>query len=150
MIQPLLSFQKVFRLCVFSETQKGSPTKFFGTVRQKLLEQNSWYNRILSIEIFDTGVFLKNRRLPPHKDLGSVIMKRIDGNFSYSLVLIHRQNKPIPEILWSAEGFFYKKFSVLWDRNCSTEILNTPSLLSIKSFDVGKFLEDRRVPLQAF
>ena len=141
-------FPIFFWLRVFSETQRGSPTNFFGAVRQKRLEQNSWYNLLLSKEIFDTGVFLKNRKLPPHKVLGSVLMKRIDGNFWYSLVLIHRQKRY--RKIFEVQKASSTKRSVLWDRNCSTEILNTPSLLSIKSFDVGKILEDRRVPLQAF
>ena len=145
---PPLHFSICFFDSVFSERQKGSPIIFFWTMRQKLLDRTSWYNPFLSIESFDTGVFLKKRRLPPHKfwvllnwnisreifDIpGFLSIDKIDtGNFlKYRRLLL-------------------QKVSSLWDRNCSTEVLDTPSLLSIKSFDVGKFQEDRRVPLQAF
>ena len=35
---------KIFRFQKFSETQKGSPTKFFGTVRRQILDGKSWYS----------------------------------------------------------------------------------------------------------
>ena len=34
----------IFRYQKFSETQKGSSTKFFGTVRQKFFNGKSWYH----------------------------------------------------------------------------------------------------------
>ena len=138
---------------VFSPKHRRVPLQiFFGTVRQKLLDQNSWYNLLLSIEIFDAGVFLKNRRLLPHKVLGSVIMKRIDGNFWYSLVLIHRQKQY--RKIFEVQKASSTKLSVLWDRNCSTEILNTPSLLDSHYYHYPYrfslpefFLKHRRRPL---
>ena len=34
---------KIFRCPKFSDTSKCSPTKFFGTVRPKILNEKSWY-----------------------------------------------------------------------------------------------------------
>ena len=39
-----LLIHKIFRCQKFSETQKGSPTNFFGTVRQQIFDRKSWYN----------------------------------------------------------------------------------------------------------
>ena len=36
-------FPNIFRYQNFSGTQKGSPTKFFGTVRQQIFYRKSWY-----------------------------------------------------------------------------------------------------------
>ena len=48
-----------------SETLRGSPTKIFGTVRQKILTENrDTPSPVLSINFFDTGNFVKHRRVP--------------------------------------------------------------------------------------
>ena len=44
-----------------NETLKGSFTKFFGTVRQKIFEGKLWYP-LLSIKFSDTPIFLKHWR----------------------------------------------------------------------------------------
>ena len=44
-----------------SETPKGSFTKFFGTVKQKIFDGNLWYP-LLCIKFFDTPNFLKHWR----------------------------------------------------------------------------------------
>ena len=51
--------QKIFRYQEFSETQEGSPTKFFGTLRQKISTENSDIP-FLCIKFFDTPNFLKH------------------------------------------------------------------------------------------
>ena len=38
---------KIFGYQEFSETQNGSPTKFFGDVRQKVFDRKSWYPPIM-------------------------------------------------------------------------------------------------------
>ena len=44
-----------------SDTLKGFPTKFLGTVRQKVFDGKSWYsNPFLSINFFTTENFLKH------------------------------------------------------------------------------------------
>ena len=62
---PLL-MHKVFRYQIFSETQRSSPTKFFGTVRRKTLTKNRDIP-FLCIKCFDTTIFLKHRKVPPRK-----------------------------------------------------------------------------------
>ena len=47
----------------FCETQKGSPMKFFGTLRNKLFFENGDIS-LLDTQFFDTGNVLKNRRVP--------------------------------------------------------------------------------------
>ena len=49
-----------FRNQFFSETQKGSPTNFIGTVRQEKSTVNSDVP-FLYIKLFDAGNFLKQR-----------------------------------------------------------------------------------------
>ena len=63
-----------FRYQNFFETQKGSPTNFFGTVRQKIFDKTVMLSRsvrlsppphpLLCMEISDTRVFLKHKRVP--------------------------------------------------------------------------------------
>ena len=54
----------IFRYQKFFETPKSSPTKCFGTVRQNN-DGKSWYPPpLLSLTFFDTGNFLKHRRVP--------------------------------------------------------------------------------------
>ena len=49
----------------FCETQKVSPTKFFGTVRQNNFDRKSWYQPpLLSLTYFGTRNFLEHRRVP--------------------------------------------------------------------------------------
>ena len=40
---PLSFIYKIFWYQKFSETEKGSPTKFFGTIRQKKFDEKWWY-----------------------------------------------------------------------------------------------------------
>ena len=54
---------KFFRYQKLCETKKGSPTKFFGPVRQQIFDRKSWYS-LLGIKFFDTRNFLKHRRVP--------------------------------------------------------------------------------------
>ena len=61
---PLLLSYKIFDTRNFSETQKGSSTNFFGTVRQNSFCGKSWYPPpLLSLTLFDTRSFLKHRRV---------------------------------------------------------------------------------------
>ena len=59
---PLLLSIKIFDTRNFSETQKGSSTKCFGTVRQNSFYGKSWHPPpLLSLTFFDTRRFLKHR-----------------------------------------------------------------------------------------
>ena len=55
--------RQMFRYQKLCETQKVSPTKFSGTVRQNLLHGKLWYFLRLMHENTDTRVFLKHRRI---------------------------------------------------------------------------------------
>ena len=64
---PLLSYSKSSSIPeVFcSETQNGSPTKVFGTVRQKLWQKTVIHTLLhFSINVFETRNFLKHRKVP--------------------------------------------------------------------------------------
>ena len=55
----------ILRYQIFSEAQKVSPTKFFGTVRQQIFDGKSWCPLfLLSLTFFDARNFLKHRRVP--------------------------------------------------------------------------------------
>ena len=55
----------IFRYQNFSETEKGSSSKCFDTVRQNNFDGKSWYPPpLLSPTFFDTRNFLKHRRVP--------------------------------------------------------------------------------------
>ena len=42
------------------DTLKGSTMEVFGSVRQNILDRNSWYSPFLSIDFFATGKILKH------------------------------------------------------------------------------------------
>ena len=71
---------KFFRYQKFCETQKGSPTNFFGTVRQNNFDKKSWNPPpLLSLKFFGTRNFLKHRRVPQRNFLGTVRQKFFIG-----------------------------------------------------------------------
>ena len=47
-----------------SETIKGSPTKFFGTVRRKIFPGKPWYSPFSYPNFFDTRNYCNNKGLP--------------------------------------------------------------------------------------
>ena len=61
-----------------SESLKGSFTKFFGTVGQKIFDGNLWYP-LLCIKFFDTPNFLRHWS-DAHEFFGTVKQKIFDGN----------------------------------------------------------------------
>ena len=81
---PPLLIHKFLRYRKFSETQKVSPTKFFGTMRQQIFDGKSWYPpSLLSLILFDTSIFLKHRRVLPR--IFSVMWESFDGKSWCSL-----------------------------------------------------------------
>ena len=58
---------KFFRYQKFCETQKVSPTKFFGTVKQQIFYRKT-YIPLLGMSFFDNRNFLKHRRVPLRND----------------------------------------------------------------------------------
>ena len=132
----------------FSETeQKGSPTKFFGTLRQKTSGGKYWYPPtplIHKLYRYRNSSETQHRRVPLW-----IFSALWDKKFSTENLdtpapppLIHKlfryqnfsetRHRRVP--LWN--------FSALWEKNFSTENLDTPpSLLSINFFATGKFLK---------
>ena len=122
---------KIFRYPKLFDTPKCSPTKFFGTLRQKIFEGVfDTSPSFLSINFFVTRNFLKRRRVPLRNF--SVLW---DNKFS-----IESRDIPLLGINFFDTRNFLKhrrvprrNFSALWDKNFSTENLDTPApLLSIK------------------
>ena len=99
-----------------SETLKGSPTKFSGTVRQNYFDGKLWYPPpLLSVIFFDTKIFLKHRRVPPRSF--SVLW---DKNFWRKIVILPA---PLLCIKFFDTRIFLKhrrvplrNFPALWDK----------------------------------
>ena len=74
-----------------SETQKSSPTKFFVTVRQKILVENrdtTLTPTFFCIKTFETRKYLKTGRVPLRIFLGTVRQKPFDRKLWYT-PLVH-------------------------------------------------------------
>ena len=74
---------KIFRQQKFYETQKCSPTKFFGTVRQQILEWRSWYSP-LRHKIRRHQIFCEAQKFSPTKFLGTVRQRIFEWRSWYS------------------------------------------------------------------
>ena len=101
-IPPLLSIKYFFSYQKFSETaQKGSPMKFFGTVRQKIFDGKSWYPpSFIHNFFFATGLFLKHGSEGFHYEIFRHCEKKI--------LTENRDNPPPPRLI---HNFFrYHKF----------------------------------------
>ena len=114
-----------------SETLKGSFTKFFGTVRQKIFDGNLWYP-LLCIKFFDTPNFLKHWRDAHetfrHCETKNFRRKNVIPPFLSKKLFEtknHLKNKRIP----------LRKFSALWDIKISTENRDMPPLIH-KFFEI--------------
>ena len=81
MTHPPSHFPKVFRYLNFFETQKGSSTKFCGSVEQQIFDWNLWYSLsppLLSIKFIVIKIFSET---PECTLLTSVLRgKKIDEN----------------------------------------------------------------------
>ena len=144
MIPPTLSCL-YFSIPETNETLEDSPTKFFGSVRQKSFDGKSWYSPLPSYpNFFATGNFLKHNTeyftygfsVPRDK---TILTENRDSRppslffniFRYSKLMKHKR---IP----------LRNFSSLWDKKIWTENLDNlpPSpLLSINFFATGNFLK---------
>ena len=82
MIPPCL-IHKVFRYWKFFETQKGSPPKFFDTVRQKTFNRKSWYTTLMR-KFFRYPKLVKHRRAPLRNFFGAVRWKNFDRKSWYT------------------------------------------------------------------
>ena len=128
-----------------SETQKVSPTKFFGTVRQKNSDGNSWYPPIKQF-LFTLRNFLKNWKVPL-------------GNFSVlwdkKISPEYRGNCPsfihffsFPEVIWNTEGFRDEVFWYCETKGFDGKALYPPIMHNL--FPCPNFFEKSRVPTRRF
>ena len=132
---------KIFRYPIFSETQKGFPTKFLATGNKKLSSENSEVP-LLSVSFFDNRFFLKHRRLALRKF--SVLWdKDFDKKSWYNPLFSYPLKFPIPEVFWNKGGLPYEIF-----RYCETKTLTkncdtTPSSIH-NNFGYQKFSEKQK------
>ena len=96
-----------FLIPQISETLKGSYTKFFGTVRQKILDGKLWYP-LLCQKLFETKNFLKNSKIP---------LRKFSALWDIKFSTENRDKPPlihnfflVPEYFRKTEGFLYKAF----------------------------------------
>ena len=128
-----------------SETLKGSFTKLFGTVRQKIFDGKLWYP-LLCIKFFDTPNFLKH-----WTDAHETFRHCATKTFRRKNVI-----RPFSSIkLFETKSFLknsrilLRKFSALWDIKISTENRDKPPPIH-NFFRYQKFSEKQKLPLQSF
>ena len=113
-ITPII--HKVFRYLKLSETLKGCPNKFFGTMRSKIFAEKTWYP-LLYMKLFDTRTYLKHWTAA-HKKFRHCETKVFKWKLRYPLLCINFF--VTPKISESLKGC-PQNFSALWDRNFSQE-----------------------------
>ena len=126
-----------------SDTLRGSFTKFFGTVRQKIFDGNLWYP-LLCEKFFGIPNFLRHWR-----DAHEVFRHCETENFRRKILIL------LPPFLsinffairnflkHSTEGFPYEILQHCETKNFRRKILISPPLLSINFFATGHFLKHR-------
>ena len=108
-----------FSIPEISETLKGSPTKFFGTVRQKIFDGKSWYSPLIH-KFFDTRNFVKQNG-PLTKFFGPVRQKKF-GKTMMPPSPSYAWKFSIQEFFWNTEGVSDEVF-----RYCGAKIFDTKS-----------------------
>ena len=132
----------------FSETQKASPTKFIGTMRQNFEIKIVTNPYSLIKKNCETRKFLKHRSVSARNFLALWNKK------------ISTDNSEVPLL---SVSFFDTRFFSETQKSCVTKffgnvghrlwqkiVIHTPLLLSIKLFDTQCFLKYIRVPLRNF
>ena len=118
----------VFSITDFSETQKCSPTTFFGNVRQIIWKKIVIHPPLLlSIKTFDTRSFLTQRRILLRSFFVTVrqkIWQKLVKQplFSYAL------NVSIPETFLKHRSFLLRNVSVRWDKTVCAQNRDTNPL----------------------
>ena len=105
----------------------GSPTKFFGTVRQKIFDRNSWYPPLMH-KIFRYPKLVKHWRVPLPNF--SALWDKNFATENRDTPSLPLSSISIPQFFWNTQGF-----SVLWDEKFSTENRDAP-LLSVNFFSI--------------
>ena len=75
---PLSLMHNFFQYLNFSETPKCSLTKFFGTVRQKVFNEETWYPPSLMHKIFQYLIFSDTPKCSPTKFFGTLRQKSLN------------------------------------------------------------------------
>ena len=132
----------IFSMAENNDTLKGSTMKVFGSVRQAILDRNSWYSPFLSIDFFATGKILKHSTeallYEMFRHCETKIFRR-KKSWLFPFLLIHK--------LFRYQKFFgtehrrvpLRKVSVLWDKKVCTNKNNRDiTFWSIKLFDKRK------------
>ena len=137
---------KFFRHQKLCWTKKGSPTKFFGTVREQIFHRKSWSSphrhkrfRYQKFSETQTG---------PRRNFSALRQKKFNKK-SWHNSLKHKIFRyPKLATHWRVP---LRNFSALWDKKLLTKNRDTPPpLLYINFFDTRNFVKQRRVHLRSF
>ena len=85
----------------------------------------------LSTKYFHNRKFLKHRKVPPPKVSGVFRQKLFDGKFWYSPLFIQKLSRYRSFSETQHRGIPLIKISALWDKNFSTENIDTPPFFFI-------------------
>ena len=94
-----LSLIQTFSVPEISETLKGSPTKLFGTVRQKIFDRKSWNSPPPLMQTFSTPEIIPTVKDSPTQIFGIVRRKIFDGKSWYSPPSPLIQTFSLPEFI---------------------------------------------------
>ena len=141
-------FPNIFLKRKFSETQKGSSTKCFGTVRWNHFDAQSWRPpHFLSLLFFDVKKILNTER-SLYEKFRYYEIKKVDGDSwcaptFFSLTFFDIKN------FWNTERFIYEMFGY-----CGTKTFNgkswNPSPSYAWKISIVKLLKHKKVPLRIF
>ena len=140
---------KILRYTKFSETPKCSPTNFFGTVWQKVIDGVTQYPSSLMLQKFRYPKFSDTPKCSLTKFFGTVRQKIFDGKTQYpsSLMLKNFRYPKFPDAPKCSPTNFFGTVR----QKILTENRDMPPLIHKHLFDTKKFLlENRRIPLQSF
>ena len=130
--------------CKTSETQKGSPTKFFGTVSQKSWRGSWCPPPLFTSTFFNIKNFLKHRRVPLRmvRDWKTNIFEAQ----SWSPDPFFLQHFLHLEIYLKHRRVPWRTLLVLWNKIVLRRIMITLPFLCMKNFDARFFLKRGSVP----
>ena len=146
------SCTKISSILEFFETQKGSPTKSFGTVRQLFFCRKLWYP-LLGIKFFDTRIFLEHRKVPTPKVSSTVRQKKLSVNFDtphfLSINFFATGKILITRTKWFPyQAFQYCEARIFWQK--IVILPRSPAFLFKKFIGTWNFVKNRKVPLRKF
>ena len=123
---------------------EGMPTKFFGTVRPKIVDGKTWYP-LLCIKFFNTPNFLKHWRdaheIFRHCETKNCRRKNVIPPIMHKIFQYPKFSETLKGYPWN--------FSALWDKKFSTEFSDI-RFFCISFCDTRNFLKHRSVPQRNF